>query len=732
MDIEAESEAQSQEARDVAVRAAFGAFRDDRTMPGEEGKPARPKPYAEIVPLWEAMWQTFDFSWGGLADAGWERGTGANDAQKLKRWRAPADFPGGGAVQGEGATVWKQANLQDYWRWSIGITEEAWPGRLLSDEELRAQGLLREVDGRLFHLIHCADADIYQAFGRNSTLARLVRARLEAASGWNGDDATDGRVQLKGARDSGVDPAWLDFTDAGEDRKLHLDASLAALEGICAEKMTFGEQVSFIGATFGERARFTGATFGERAGFHHATFGERAGFGGATFGKAAGFVGATFGELAGFHHANFGHGVRFSHATFGEGAEFDGATFGKGAWFTGARFGERAWFVGARFGEGARFGDARFGEGAWFTGAQFGEGARFGGAQFGERASFVRAQFGERASFGGAQFGEISWARAVFAGTSDFSDVNWRADHHYGGAFSGARFEDVADFRTENFSAFAALHDATFKQRLLLLPPSDGKRPEDMFAAARAAAKAAVAAEQKGLERKESESAGAFRRRREQVRSRIWSELAGGYRTAKIAMEAAGDFEREQTFYRFEVKARMRKTHESWILRRPGLSGWERFASFFYRVFSDYGASIGRPFAGLILFVVSFAGLYYAIAWNQFEEVTPRFAAPVEISWSGSALPELRNWTGLSVDAIQALEFSLNNAFRPLSALATQEPVEGAAIPVPEKRLGEKLLFEAGTGWGLIVRIFAIIQSLLSFVLAFLFGLAVRRKFQIS
>ena len=50
----------------------------------------------ERAERWLAQWRRFDFSWHGLSYANW---TGAADeGGLLKRWRAPADFPGQVAV----------------------------------------------------------------------------------------------------------------------------------------------------------------------------------------------------------------------------------------------------------------------------------------------------------------------------------------------------------------------------------------------------------------------------------------------------------------------------------------------------------------------------------------------------------------------------------------------------------------------------------------------------------
>ena len=70
----------------------------------------------------------------------------------------------------------------------------------------------------------------------------------------------------------------------------------------------------------------------------------------------------------------------------------------------------------------------------------------------------------------------------------------------------------------------------------------------------------------------------------------------------------------------------------------------------------------------------------------------------------------------------QALEFSLINVFKPLSAL-TADGLRGGT-------LGERLL-NAGDWLPLGVRALAVMQSLFAIVVAFLFALAVRRRFQI-
>ena len=210
----------------AAQDAAFKAWR------------ARPRDASreEIDPLWEAMWAVADFSWDGLVDAGWALGHSASEAQKLKRWRTPAEFPGEGKVNGEGETAWKESTLQDYWRWSIGIADGE--PRLLSDQKLEEADLLvRDEAGTLWHVLHRPDvtatlrgsaaldgedarADLQSQAGgapaekeapEGAALAAALLARLEAATGFAGANGPEGRTFMPGARAQGLDTVWRAF-----------------------------------------------------------------------------------------------------------------------------------------------------------------------------------------------------------------------------------------------------------------------------------------------------------------------------------------------------------------------------------------------------------------------------------------------------------------------------------------------------------------------------------------
>lgn len=361
----------AQRATDAAIEAALDAWdRRDRAAPP-----------AGQAPLWAALWQSCDFSWEGLADAGWEWGDGANAAQALKRWD-------------DGS----RRTLQDYWRAG-------------SDAEMEARGLLVWHEGRRWHVLHRSEA--LGAAAIDQIRERLGRMGVQAP------------LLLAGARARGFDRVLWEW--AGEREVLHLRAPLAELKAW-----------DVAGLRLGDGADFRRAMFGDGAGFRDATFGAGARFEGAMFGAIAWFERATFGDGARFEGATFGDGAGFWHATFGAGAWFGQATFGDKAMFGGATFGDDAEFWGARFGDGARFEEATFGDRAGFGGARFGDRAEFRQATFGDEAGFGGARFGAGASLRGARFAGVSFEDALFEGRLDADGASFEGWTVLGRRRSGA------------------------------------------------------------------------------------------------------------------------------------------------------------------------------------------------------------------------------------------------------------------------------------------------------
>ena len=161
-------------------------------------------------------------------------------------------------------------------------------------------------------------------------------------------------------------------------------------------------------------------------------------------------------------------------------------------------------------------------------------------------------------------------------------------------------------------------------------------------------------------------------------------------------MEKQSDKQREQLFYKFELLARRAQSN---------LRLGEKTFSFLYDWAADYGASIIRPFIALAIVILTFAGIF--IGWAF---------------WMGVA-GEGQRQIDLEHAAAQALNFALSNSFKPLSALSADASTSGTIVDA---------LLNQNIWIGICVRLVSILQSFLSVTLAFLFGLSVRRRFQIN
>jgi hypothetical protein len=171
-------------------------------------------------------------------------------------------------------------------------------------------------------------------------------------------------------------------------------------------------------------------------------------------------------------------------------------------------------------------------------------------------------------------------------------------------------------------------------------------------------------------------------------------ELERGCRALKQAMMLASDRTREHMLFRFELMARR---------AQAGTPAWEKLISHLYGAASDYGASMARPFAALAALVLGCAGAFWA--WGASLGLVS-FAA-------GDALAQ--SWA-------DALGLSWGNVIRPLS------------FPAEDGGAWTSRLFWGSDDWAtkLGVRVLATLESALAIAFAFLFALAVRRRFQID
>jgi hypothetical protein len=464
------------------------------------------------------------------------------------------------------------------------------------------------------------------------------------------------------------------------------------------ESATFSGDVNFNRAIFNGNAKFVFTIFSGYAGLNSATFSGDVGFGSATFSGDIGFGSATFSGDASFVSATFSGDARFDSATFGGETYFNGTSFSSDASFDRATFSRDARFEKSKFSGDTRFSLVIFAGETGFERAIFSGYLNFYSAAFAGDTSFFEATFSGHARFYGGEFKSLaSFREALFLasdppGTSQpIRFRGWR----FGGVaeFDGARFERRVEFTAAVFARLASFQRITW--------PADAADAQGIFSQAvfkdlasfqgaglRRFAAFDGAVLQGGLQLDDADEPSAndtFRRERWQAealpdREGALRQLEGGCRVLKQAMEKSANKAREQMFYAFELMARRHQRATPW---------WERQLSRLYGWTADCGRSIGRPLFWLLASIPLFALAYWVMLEPQ-----PTYAA--------------------------SLSFALERLF-PISL----------AAPDPESMRAR--LFGDGSTWGQFgARLLAAFQLLFSLAMAFLSGLAIRRRFQIN
>lgn len=720
--------------------------------------------------LWTDMWSAVDFSWAGLTDGNWGadephawsfRANDAHSWQIFKRWHAPLDFPSSAPIRGTGGNAFREATLQDYWRWvpNEGSNIRSWAdGRLASDEELEKIGLLVRRDGALWHAVHhpfcygpeaadplepayhhyARDADGQKVLGEAIAYRMMLSAATTMSrSGW-GDvflSGPDNRLQLSGTR-SYLATAFRSVIDKITDpheRKIQLRAPMAEFRKNALSDLSFGPSsdlrcVYFRDGidrcTFDDGTHFTFACFEGNSSdlefhgytvFQSTAFSDHGGLSNCKFGDAF-FDEATFGHSVSFHRCTFQHGsfnniavegsLRIFDAVFAEHfyaseqrcrgyISFNRSEFSDGLTLTSGRYEvgialrdcriKGKTFITVKFGGESAIVNNIFEDMFTFTSDLSEAGIDFGGSTFREKAifrGFSKTKFGGRVSFRTAMFHELA----------DFSDVQWPVSiSNHQSAFEGTRFRGVANFKGKDFSAYAMFDGASLEGRILLAEPSITETSSDALVeqALKLTGEATRMDQRLFAENRETWEEGA----QERGADARYGALAGGFRTLKRAMSHQGDMAREHRFYRFELMARQ---------RIPSESGLFKVTNGIYRVMSDYGYSIIRPVLSIFFSLFIFWIIYYLI----------------------SIKVEVFDWR--SGDIGRAWAFSWRNSFLPFSLLNLPEisptPSGGNSSLIPEAKLITGQLLKAlGT-----------LQSFISLLAVFLFGLALRRRFQIG
>jgi len=355
----------------------------------------------------------------------------------------------------------------------------------------------------------------------------------------------------------------------------------------------------------------------------------------------------------------------------------------------------------------------------------------FGHSIFDCDALFQGTTFHLWSSFDEVQFRkEMKFELCTFKRIVYFTQITWPVlFRHRNRVFDKVIFEQLANFHKSGFRSFSAFDGARFDQGIRL-----DKVDEDT-ANARFTRELEEIRDLKSWEKVESRSKPGtrkglrFRRIREdranaellQRRENYLEELENACRLLKQQMEMQSDKTREQLFYRFELLARRAQRTTPWLERR---------FSDLYRNLSDYAGSQVKPIVWLVVVWMTFAVAYAGFV--GYTELNPAQTRPV--TNAGFDLFKEAAWRRVTPS-----ELVLQSA-----ALSASRIFPFGAFEDVSKNFGNRLECKTAEGdpmphcvWEQPLKAFAFralatLQSFIALILAFLFGLSVRRRFQIS
>lgn len=294
----------------------------------------------------------------------------------------------------------------------------------------------------------------------------------------------------------------------------------------------------------------------------------------------------------------------------------------------------------------------------------------FSGIHFEDRLSFDDASFGRQTTFRDSVIDKVAFFRRI-----QLSDEQ---PHRWHSAYFQTTFKGTVDFSGLHLSRMAAFNGVRFSSGAEFDHLAESE--EDLlFKAARNLA--ASAATEDARSGSDYQSAITLRLR----------QFEHGCRAIKQVKIAADHKLEALSFHRLELMSCLDQNDTPFL---------ERFALGAYDVSSRHGMSIGAPLRSLLALTFLFA-----------------------IIFATMPTASVRNWgdyvTCCSADrAIAAASLSLLNTFRPLSVWSPRT--------MPQ-------FFETGPNLTrLIVQVISSMQSIAAAALLFVFGLALRRRFQLG
>jgi uncharacterized protein YjbI with pentapeptide repeats len=357
-----------------------------------------------------------------------------------------------------------------------------------------------------------------------------------------------------------------------------------------------------------------------------------------------------------FKDAEFWGETNFSNKIFCKRVVFDNAIFFGEVLFSQSSFKKRTKFIKSHFKKKSYFVNATFERGINFRGAEFEDDSSFHGAmisckkkqdgiyfhlvKFKKKVTFRNASFGSHASFRESHFyatTNFSVSNSIKGGNIYLNGVDFFGCSFNKLNFTNRQFLEKTNFENCIFKSAPEFHGCTIHQDTLF--------PDKT----------------------------AFK-------DTVSANAANAYRTLNLAMANLRARPKEGMFYILEQKS-----------RRRAMPWFEKFVSYCYDFFANYGQSISRPLVGLIIVILLFALCYAYLA-------------------DINHIYDAARWKIL----IESISFSF------------QQTIYISKVYSPAKDSFLSALLE-GCSW---IQNIALVQTLISYIFGILLVFAVRWKFK--
>lgn len=637
---------------------------------------------------WEAWW-TRGYSWPALAN----------------------HSLGDELLENNKKGLWGESSLQDYWR------RDPDTGKERTNEEMYRLGeLIKTPDGMLWHRAHVPlrwqdGRDAKQAWdGANkqklaSILSpRLTKAGQNALEKNRSEPNLDHRAQFSGV----VLPDLFGLPGIGLPADDMLPVSLvithAWIGSFFASEVIFENDADFSYSFISGLAGFSGAEFKGKANFREVIFGNFVSFADVHFRDEVWLNQAILLGPANFEKTQFFGAAYFTSSSLRGTASFRQTVFHNSGNFNSANFEEFVDFSNSHYKKIVSFSDSNFASQVFFHEAIFDGLVFFNHTSFEDKVRFSATKFCQEGYFRGVKFKD----------SVSFSDIQaWgNGSYAWSGAFYGASASaGILSFEDSVPPPFAAFDGLNLAGDALLSFDDDGVKSLDAAFDHQTSLLTAPLKKDRDVDK----GAAAL------DYQRFLGKLAGGCRVFKNYFDSRGDRERAQRFFRLELQARMKS---------GAVGRLERSVFWGYRIFSNYGASIGRPLKWLAGSVVFFWLSYWCIAATYLNPSLSHIK-PTQESYSIQNVSEvMNNVLTLNFSAIDtrpmlgALSFSAHRSF----------PFGAWDVKAEDKynNVRKILLGDGEGGANFTVRVLATIQSIFSLAMIFLSGLAIRRRFKMD